>query len=173
MNTEIQKLRSIFEDLSNKYKFSCHCLEIVISDRLRSSNGQCEWRKDVFGFIFARITMSKPLLDEFGWERFEKSFRHEVAHIADAYGRNKSRHDMHFKIICQKFGGSMNSKMAGNIFSDCASTEYIQPIRKWKYQCSCGNHFLRTKKMNADVRSRTICGICRLSMTKWEEIQLT
>ncbi len=174
MIKEIQKLRSVFEDLSKTHNFSCSCLEIVISDRLRSANGYCLIKTNITGIYSAKIVMSKALLDEFGWERFEKTFRHEVAHLVDTILRGKTEHDYIFKSICQKFGGSMPPRMAGRKFESCSSSEFVKTIKKYKYECPCGASMLRAKRMKRSVResSRHVCISCRTPVNKWKEIEL-
>ena len=100
MNTyEVKnRLMNIFTQLKSSFNIRFNNLEIVISSRLRSSNGTCayhynKWTKEV---EFCKIKMSQALLEEFGWERFEKTFRHEVAHLANAERGGKG-HDRSFK----------------------------------------------------------------------------
>jgi predicted SprT family Zn-dependent metalloprotease len=176
MNDVKIKLRRIYDELCDEYDFHYKDLEITISNRLRSSNGRIKWRLDFFGTLTrAKIVMSKALLDEFGWGEFEKTFRHEVAHLANILIHKSRGHDRTFKILCQKFGGSMNTGMARGEFRDCASTDYVRPIIRWEYICSgCGYTKKMAKRMNRRKRGSEnySCGRCRTSLDKWEEKQL-
>jgi len=172
------KLRSVYMELSEKYDFYCSCyLDIVISNRLRSCNGYIETnRSKATGEIFnAKITMSKALLDEFGWDRFEKTFRHEIAHLANRIINNKSGHGHSFKRLCQKFGGSMNSRMAGCQYSKCADTAYVKPIIKWIYTCPCGFEKKMAKRMASKKRGNSCyrCGKCKIHyLDAWKETKV-
>ena len=173
MNTyEINKLKSIFQDLKNQFNIQFENLKIVISSRLRSSNGHCayyynKWTKEV---EYCVITMSKALLDEFGWERFEKTFRHEVSHLANAERGGKG-HDRSFKNLCSLMGGSMNPKMAGSRYTHCADTGYVKPITKWIYSCPCGLEKKMAKRMKKGKRGSSYyrCGKCGITLDKWTE----
>jgi len=115
--------------------------------------------------------MSKALLDEFGWIRFEKTFRHEVAHLANAC-KGKKGHDESFKRLCRAMGGSMNSKMAGIRYADCADTGYVKPIVKWIYTCPCGYKKEMAKRMSVKKRGNRayLCGSCRTyHLDTWTE----
>jgi len=171
MNNVENKLREVYNFLAKKYNFEVDSLEIVISNRLRSSNGRCCIHKDFLDRFTVEIFMSKPLLDEFGWEIFEQTFRHEVAHIANKILFNGKHHDISFKRLCEQFGGKMNPKMAGEIFKNCASTDYVETIKKWSYTCRCGVVSLRAKRMSWKKRThRThVCRSCRGSVADWVE----
>ena len=166
-----KELRTIYDELCDEYNFHCK-LEIVISKRLRSCNGRC-FADIPFGVLLsAKIIMSKALLDEFGWIRFEKTFRHEVAHIANYILYGTVNHNRTFKILCQKFGGSMNRTMAGREFIDCAEKDFVKPIIKYEYHCpSCGYIKKMSKRMNKGKRfsSRYSCGECGTTLDRWIE----
>jgi len=173
------KLRNIYMELSEKYDFYCDCyLDIIISDRLRSCNGHIQTRQSsATGEILeAKITMSRALLKEFGWERFEKTFRHEVAHLADTIIHDGRGHSRTFKHLCMLFGGSMNTRMAGVVYSKCADSNYVKPITKWIYTCPCGfekkmaKRMKKTKRGNPNYR----CGRCRKhTLETWKEARVT
>ena len=167
------KLRTIYRELSEKHDFYSPCyLDIVISNRLRSSNGYCQTRKSCGELIEAKIVMSKALLEEFGWERFEKTFRHEVAHLANIILYNGRCHSHSFKRLCQEFGGSMNTKMAGYKYSKCADTAYVKPIVKYIYTCPCGHQKKMAKRMNKRKRENPNyrCGVCKThTLDTWKE----
>ena len=169
------RLRAIYKELSNDFNFSGY-LKIVISNRLRSCNGYCEVNSNrYFNTINkAKIVMSKALLDEFGWERFEKTFRHEVAHFANQILYNGRGHGESFKRLCRKFEGSMNTKMAGVRYADCADTKYIKTIKKWIYKCPCGFEKKMARRMNKRKRgsSNWRCGKCGITLDKWQEIRV-
>jgi len=178
MNTyEVKnRLMNIFTQLKSSFNIRFNNLEIVISSRLRSSNGTCayhynKWTKEV---EFCKIKMSQALLEEFGWERFEKTFRHEVAHLANAERGGKG-HDRSFKNLCSLMGGSMNPSMAGIRFSHCADTGYVKPIAKWVYICPCGYEKTMAKRMKANKMGNSgyRCGRCRTyTLDTWTEKQL-
>jgi len=168
------KLRSIYRELSEEHNFCCPCyLEIVISKRLRSSNGRIAWFTDrVTGELTsAKITMSNALLTEFGWDRFEKTFRHEIAHLANIILNGGSGHNHAFKRLCQKFGGTMNPTMAGWQYKSCADSGYVKTIDKWSYTCSCGYVRKMAKRMSWKKRlNRThLCRKCRTNLSDWKE----
>ncbi len=168
-NMEIRgKLHSIYNELRDKFNFSCESLEIVISSRLRSSNGYCRTGRFI---LHAKIVMSRVLLDEFGWETFERSFRHEVAHIANRFLYNGSSHNGTFKQLCRNFGGTMNNIMAGETYKDCASSDYVKPIIRYEYHCSCGFVAKRTKRMSIKKRTKPThtCRGCGELVMNWKE----
>jgi len=171
------KLKEIYWGLSEKFNFSYNDYPtIIISNRLRCRNGRCLRKRDTFSgeVRYCKITMSKALLDEFGWERFEKTFRHEVAHLANALLYRGKGHDKSFKRLCRDFGGSMNPKMAGYTYSDCASTDYIKPIIKYIYTCPCGLKRKMAKRMSYKKRGNPnyYCRKCRITLDKWKEIRV-
>ena len=174
MNNIENKLREVYNSLTKEYNFEVDSLKIIISSRLRCSNGRARVYKDFLDRITARIVMSKPLLDEFGWESFELTFRHEVAHIANYVLFNGKYHDITFKRLCEKFGGGMNAQMAGDDFKDCASVEFIKTIKRWSYTCPCGVVALRAKRMSWKKRThRThVCRSCHGSVVDWVEKEL-
>ena len=175
---EIQlKLRAIYRELSNDFNFSLPgYLEIVISKRLRRYNGNCEiwWSRVTREATRAKITMSKALLDEFGWESFETTFRHEVAHIANHILYDRRGHNESFKRLCQKFGGTMNSRLAGVRYADCAHIGYVKTIKKWVYKCPCGLEKKMARRMNSRKRgsSNWRCGKCGITLDNWQEIRV-
>lgn len=174
----IMKLRVVFQELSRKFDFRYNdILCIVISKRLRSSNGDCCFNRNrIIGEVYnAKITMSKALLDEFGWETFEKTFRHEVAHLANSILYRGKSHDITFKRLCRKFGGTMNSRIAGYSYADCANDNYIKPIVKWVYTCPCGKIKKMSKRMSTKKRgsSNYRCGRCKTyTLDTWTEIRV-
>ena len=174
-NTEIiKKLEDIYLDLQIQFNWEIDCIpEIVISNRLRSLNGRIEWRRNWSRkIVYCRIIMSKAVLDEFGWERFEKTFRHEVAHLANLVIYGGENHDFNFKRLCRDFGGSMNSSIAGYSFADCASKEYVRPIAKYIYKCGgCGVEKKMSKRMSSKKRGSSFYHCCRCGtpLSKWTE----
>jgi len=171
------KLRSICSELSEKHNFHYNgFLEIVISNRLRSSNGYCQIIVGRFTREIdkAKIVMSKSLLDEFGWDRFEKTFRHEVAHFADFLLNRGKGHGESFKRLCREFGGTMNSSMAGTKYADCASNDFVETIKKWSYKCPCGVESLMARRMTESKRNsvRHKCIACGTTLNLWIETQL-
>ncbi len=165
----IEKLKQVFDELAKEYNFSCPCLEIVISKRMRSCNGRCDYNyHPSIGFKMAKITISNALLEECGWERMEKTFRHECAHIADICYRGKTEHDYHFKIICKKFGGSMPKRWAIGEFSECNPGISHKIIYKISYKCQCGNSISRVKRISKKVLKTQCCSSCQLPLSKWK-----
>lgn len=169
LDNEIKhRLWDVYMELKRKYDFNLGCLFIKISKRLRSAAGNCRsnTRLDIY-----TITMSKPLLDEFGWERFEKNFRHELAHAycEKTYGRCGHNHT--FKRTCVKFGGSMNPSMAGYLYKESATTEYVKTIKKYVYTCPCGVKMEYAKRMSSKVRNskRHTCRTCKTPVVNWKE----
>ena len=172
------KLRDVYMELSEKHDFHCECyLDIIISDRLRSCNGYIEIKRATATgeILSARVTMSRALLVEFGWDRFEKTFRHEIAHLADRIIFNGKKHGRSFKVLCERFGGSMNPRMAGYQYSKCADTAYVKPLTKWVYTCPCGYEKKMAKRMATKKRgsSNYRCGQCRThSLDTWKETRV-
>ena len=170
LDNEIKnKLWDVYTELKKKHNFHLGCLFIKVSKRLRSSAGNCcsNRRSDIY-----TITMSKPLLDEFGWERFEKNFRHELAHAycEKTYGRCGHNHT--FKRTCVQFGGSMNPNMAGYLYKESATTEYVKTIKKYKYTClKCNSNIEYAKRMSSKVRNskRHRCVKCSNPISNWKE----
>jgi len=170
----INKLRDIYNALETEFDFYCPVnVKIVISNRLRSSNGYFQGKKNRYTkeIISAKIVMSKALLDEFGWEIFEQTFRHEVAHIANLIIHNGKGHDYSFKRLCQAMGGKMNESMAGYTFKECASNDYVETIKKWLYTCPCGAKWKRAKRMSVKIRlsNSRYCNKCKTPVPQWEE----
>ncbi len=174
----IMELRVIFQELSREFNFRYNdVLHIVISKRLRSSNGRINWyrNRDTGEIYNAKITMSKALLDEFGWESFKNTFRHEVAHLANLILYNTKGHNESFKMLCRQFGGTMNDKVAGYSYSDCISTRYVKPIIKWVYTCPCGFKREMSKRMATKKRGNRYytCGTCRThTLDTWTEMRV-
>ena len=169
-----QRLRKIYKELQNEFNWEYNGpLDIRISKRLRSSNGKYYLAFDYNGDVeYCKIIMSKALLDEFGWESFEKTFRHEVAHIADHILYRGRNHNESFKRLCRAFGGTMNKRLAGHRYSDCANSDYVKPITKWIYYCPCGKIKKMAKRMNKRKRgnSNYRCGRCKTyTLDKWTE----
>ncbi|MCD6434951.1 MAG: SprT-like domain-containing protein [Clostridiales bacterium] len=174
MQHYINSLRDVQESLEREYNFCCPVhLDIVISKRLRSANGTFNIKIDFMKIIeSAKITMSYALLEEFGWEQFEKTFRHEMAHLANYIIYKGKTHDLNFKILCQKFGGTMNSRLAVNSFSDCSTNKFVEAKKNWKYTCPCGYSRKTTKRMSVKKRTLNthVCGSCCVCYTsKWQE----
>ena len=173
---EIQdKLQRIYKNLSNLHQFFCGDIKITISNRLKNSNGKIKWR-GIKGHIWlVRIVMSKAVLDEFGWEVFEQTFRHEIAHAANAFFGGKD-HDNNFKRLCRRFGGKMNTTIAGSEYADCASTKYVKvkPTIKYEYHCHCGLIKKMARRMNKTKRfsSNWRCGRCKTPLSTWKEIRV-
>lgn len=177
-NFEIEKkLREVYQQLKVDFGIRYNNrLEIVISNRLRCSNGRCSTSgsKSTGEVIRAKIIMSKALLDEFGWESFETTFRHEVAHLANRIIGGKN-HDNSFKRLCKKFGGSMAPEMATAQFADCAQNNFVEVIIKWIYTCPCGFEKKMAKRMNGKKRGNPNyrCGKCRIyTLDTWTEKQV-
>jgi predicted SprT family Zn-dependent metalloprotease len=187
MQNYINSLIEIQEQLERDFNFSCPVhIKIVISKRLRSSNGSAQWRfhpltRDI---LEAKITMSYALLEEFGWEQFEKTFRHEMAHIVNYLWHGKTRlfirgrwrfggcgHDLNFKRICKDFGGSMNKNFARNGFEKCATNKFVKTIKKWSYTCPCGHVKKTAKRMSVKKRTLAthVCRTCRTYTNQWIE----
>lgn len=164
----INKLWDVYFELSQKHDFSLSSLTIKISNRLRCQAGKCRPNRILDHYI---ITMSKPLLDEFGWERFEKTFRHELAHAYcnKHYGRCKHNHT--FKRICVLFGGSMNERMAGNTYKDAGTKDFTKTIKKYRYICPCGAIIERAKRMSYKIRKSSFrtCRKCKTAVVYWKE----
>ncbi len=177
-NIDVQmRLRRVYNELSQQFKFQYNGTpDIVISKRLRSSNGRCKVNYEkYFGSDVAscKITMSAALLTEFDWKRFEETFRHEVAHLANYILYRTKGHSESFKRLCRDFGGTMNSGMAGYKFAACASADYVETIKKWEYTCPCGYIRQTAKRMSKRKRLHGVyyrcgkCGIYRLD--RWTE----
>jgi predicted SprT family Zn-dependent metalloprotease len=176
----IEKLQQLFNDLEIKFDFWIFGVpEIILNPKMRSKNGQVFWENGFYDeepiVKNVKIIMSKPLLEEFGWERFEKTFRHECAHVMNAIRYNGKNHDINFKRCCQLLGGSMNSKMAKGIFRDCASKEFVRPIPKWEYQCpKCLSILPMAKRMKKSKKEslRHHCITCNTALFYWTEKQV-
>ncbi len=170
----INKLQNIYLDLQIQFNWETDCVpEIVISNRLRSANGRIGFRRHFSGKItYCVIKMSRAVLDEFGWEQFEKTFRHEVAHLANLVLYGSIKHDFNFKRFCRDFGGSMNRSLAGYTFADCATREYVKPHIKYIYKCGgCGVERKMAKRMASKKRFSPYyrCRRCGTTLDKWTE----
>ncbi len=171
------KLRSVYNGLSEEFQFYYpYSLNIVISNRLRSRSGNIKWEyEDIYdtkSVYNVKITMSKGLLDQFGWERFEQTFRHEVAHLANMLLYGCRGHNESFKKLCQQFGGKMNRQLAVGRYSDCATADYVKKLIKWIYTCPCGLEKKMAKRMANKKRNNPLyrCGRCRTNtLDTWTE----
>ena len=162
------KLWNIYFELSKKHDFEFKSLIIKISNRLRCIAGKCYTNRILDHHI---ITMSKPLMDEFGWKRFETTFKHELAHAYCEKYYGRCNHNDTFKRTCVLFGGSMNEIMAGNIYRDAGTIEYTKTIKKYRYTCPCGKTIERAKRMSYKIRNnpRRLCVKCGTTIVDWKE----
>ena len=120
------------------------------------------------------IKLSYDYYKTFGIERSLKTLRHEFAHIIDFMKNNKMSHSHYFKTICDKLGGSMNSKMAGTTFSASATNQYIKPIKSYMYTCTCGFSVKRIKRMSEKIRTSHshYCPKCRTKVAFFTETKI-
>ena len=166
----IAKLNAVYYELVERHGEALRCyFTISFSTRFQTKAGDC--RKT--GFNSFRIRLSRKLLNQFGYERIEKTFRHELAHVY-CFKRGIRGHCQSFKRVCNQFGGSMNSSMAGWQFKDSASTEYTESNRefKYKYTCNgCGKSFKYKRKMSSRVfnNPNRRCTVCRTPTTNFTE----
>lgn len=173
----ISKLKALYSKLQLEFNFQTPYIEIILSERLNSFMGQVfyEYIFDEDGYISGlkniKIKMALNSLYQFGWERFEKTFRHEVAHIINALKGGRG-HDRQFKRICMAIGGSMNPKMAGYSFAECATKEYLKTETKYEYICpTCSIVITRAKRMAQKILTnpRRLCPQCRTSIVLFKE----
>ncbi|MFA5759411.1 MAG: SprT-like domain-containing protein [Clostridia bacterium] len=174
-----KKLKELYERLQIEFGFYTDDIEIVLSERLNSRMGSVQYLyvfdgSDIVGIKDIKVTMALNSLSQFGWERFEKTFRHEVAHIINALKGGRG-HDKRFKRICLAIGGSMNPTMAGYSFSECATQEYLKTETKYEYICpKCHLVITRAKRMAQKILTnpRRICPTCGTSIILFEERML-
>ncbi len=167
----IAKLRKIYDDLVKEMGDAIEStLSISFSSRFKTRAGDCRQ----IGINEFRIRLSKKLYNEFGYERIEKTFRHELAHLY-CFKRRDYKHSQLFKRVCNQFGGSMNKRMAGWRYEESASKEYIPRTRmakKWKYTCNkCKNSFERANKMSKKIfnNANRVCCHCKNPTTNFTE----
>lgn len=167
-----QKLLEVSKSLQEKFNWNVAELQIVLSKRLRCSAGVVKRVKSCDSW---KITLSMPLFEQFGYNRVETTFRHELAHIY-CLQRGYGGHCDFFKKICVLFGGSLNPRMAGARYAEAATDEYVRYERKpfkYIYICpGCGKEIKRRKRMAQHIRLN-ITHYCRTCHTKACDFQET
>ena len=171
------ELRNILNNLMQVHDFNPHCfVDIVISSRLRCQNGNCKmrWNKTTRKILLVKITMSRALLDEFGWKYFEATFKHEVAHLAETViYKRRSSHGITFKRLCKLFGGSIRESQAIGEFAGCNTAKFIKRISKdtYSYTCPCGVVVKYSKRMSLKLRNSRVhrCLKCGTPTSMWVE----
>lgn len=169
----ILKLREVYKELVQRFPdLECTFLRISFSGRFKTRAGDCTQRP----FNTYEIRLSRELLKQFGYDRIEQTFRHELAHVY-CFKKNSKGHNGLFKSICSQFGGSMNTKMAGWRYSETATTEYVKSTREFKYEYTCtkcGNSAKYRKRMSSKVRNNKnrVCSKCRTPIANFTETRL-
>ena len=113
--------------VDHKLKFPCFPI-IRLSAKLKAKAGTVRYNYDLTRIT---ITISKIHYEKFGLEITLNTLRHEVAHIiVHTINPDAPIHGTLFKVLCKKLGGTMNPKIAGSEFKECASSNYV-PRREW------------------------------------------
>jgi predicted SprT family Zn-dependent metalloprotease len=108
------------------------------------------------------MRLSYKIYDHFGYDRIHRTFLHEMAHILDRLENGNRGHGDSFKKLCVELGGSMNRRQAGVRYKSTAETEWldIQSTATWKYECECGESFLRNRAFSKKQLYGLKCASC-------------
>lgn len=114
------------------------------------------------------IEINPKYYDQFGIDRIDGTFRHEIAHVV-CYELYKDRyHSMQFKKLCVVFDGTMNKQMAGDKFTNNGTNDYIKSSYKWHYECpDCNNSFRRKRKISDKKIWSCVCTKCKCPAFKF------
>jgi predicted SprT family Zn-dependent metalloprotease len=165
------KIRNEANFIIEKYSLTQRKITIEFSTKMKRSAGTAEAFKAGTEYV---IKLSYKYFKLFGIERSIQTLRHEFAHCIQYNNRGRMSHDYEFKVICNRLGGSMAPKMAGETFSTSASTEYIKTEWKYVYICPCGAEYKRARRMNESMRNSTrhSCSKCRRKVYTFKEVKL-
>ena len=168
---EFQIFGSEAYKIVNSYNLKKYYISVEISKRCKRVAGNISVKhstKEV------KINVSYDYYKEFGFTRIMGTLRHEFAHLISYDNTGNLDHSDNFKKICKELGGTMNPQMAGNVFSDSASSEYIRGSIKtysWLYTCRCGSTMKREKRISEKKRTNpfVVCSKCKTSLNSWKE----
>ena len=171
--SEIQTLIKTAQSVLEKYDVPVTCIkEIEISKRLKVTAGiiyyyrlsKTEFKKEY------TIKLAYNNYLEFGFENIIKTFIHELAHAVCLYKYNLQGHSEQFKKICDKNGGTMNSKMAGLKYKKSSSNNFCKTKYKYEYHCRCGVIIKRKRKITKPYA--LACNICHCYVSDMKMIIL-
>lgn len=166
---EIVELKNEANKIVEKYLLQGECITIEISRRLKTTAGTVSYKESTKKYT---IKLAYEYYKTFGIERSIKTLRHEFAHIIDFKKNKKMSHGAYFKKMCAELGGSMSRSLAGSVYSESASAEYIRNTKKYEYTCTgCGQSAKFGKRMSEKRRNsyRHVCAKCRTPLAKWVE----
>lgn len=137
---------------------------IVWNRRLRTTAGQYRAGNKWI------VELSTRYRQEYGWERSNGTFLHEMAHhiVWVKYGQRGHCHL--WKMICKELGGTMNRKLAGYGFAESGTDKYIKTPWKYKYTCPCGATYKRKRRIQ--IKAGLTCGKCRTSVRNFKMEEL-
>ena len=170
--------KQIYNELSSKHGFDCPVpLKIQIKALPNRGNGVFSYGTICNQLTEAAIIINRLALDMFGVEEMTKTFRHEVAHLANFVLYGGEDHDERFKQLCKEFGGHMNPTVAGEEYKECVGTSYYSPSLKFEYVCpKCGKSYPTSRKIVGDERKEMCfytCAQCDTPFFKWHMKRLT
>lgn len=173
---EIERLRKEAEKIHNWVPENLLLLT-EINSRLQTTAGRCRLKRVLEESceytIFGRIELNPDYYKQFGFERTVGTFLHEIAHAVQAALTGRTGHDRFFRSICHALGGTMNTKMAGAVYKDSGTKEYIKTEWKYLYVCPCGKGSKKYKrKPQRKMLFRLHCPECKLPMAHFNAIDL-
>lgn len=157
------------EKIVKNYNLEGDTIRVEISKRLKTTAGTVSYRESTKVYT---IKLAYEYYKTFGIERSIKTLRHEFAHILDFKKNKKMSHGTYFKKMCAELGGSMSRSLAGSVYSESASAEYIKKTKKYEYTCTgCGQSAKFGKRMSEKRRNsyRHVCAKCKTPLAKWVE----
>lgn len=134
-------------------------LPLVCNDRLRGCSARIFFFRHggPMGPNPTKIEISGPHIEAFGAERMIGALRHELAHQVAMIKYGITGHAEAFKRICADMDGSMNRRMAGARYSQCATDDFIK-VENWRYTCpDCGNSWTRSRRYTTAQAARRVC----------------
>jgi len=162
--------------------------KLRFSNGLKKANGIYKYSYDIILFKTANtleeitnslksfeIVISNLMIKFFNNEQVKKTLIHELTHHYCLFHNKNANHTEYFKQKCSEFGGSMNSILAGSIYADSVSDNYITKKIGFKLECQCGKpghgiqHYIRNPKKT--TLTKYCCPICKTLMKEWKRIE--
>lgn len=112
------------------------------------------------------IRLAHGFFEEFGFDRSQRTLRHEMAHVLDNIYNGSTGHGESFKKLCVELGGSMNSLQAGTRYAEAAETRWLH-TDVWEYTCKCGNSISRSRRFTVRQMQRNWCKGCKAHLYTW------
>jgi predicted SprT family Zn-dependent metalloprotease len=131
------------------------------NNRMISRAGDVQFNSNADNF---RIRLAWKTFLAFGEDRIHRTFLHELAHVIVNCTTGERGHVETFKCMCAQLGGSMCTKYAGDLYADCATTEYLTSPVKVVYTCKCGVATLCSRRYSKKQIASAFCTKCGNSL---------